>query len=278
MASSCSGGAGCHRSAEKTMAWLLLHISPRHALAVSWEGQAWWGTILHRAPKAAARLLCRLQGGLWVRGLAEKGPRKPARRGRAGWWGREQHPPPCAQPCQQQPARVSHPPQHLLPRGGLSPGHGCEPNHPLVKSNPLGCPASSPRNLSEWEGRGKWGQRGNGGGVGQGTGAGHGTSPVTPGRFELIACRRVSSRGAFLSMKTVAFGMICSDFIKWFQAIGQVSAEKLSPHTEPPMWEMAPALTRTWGCMVPGCVGIGVCFWVELLLGIQPLDRDLALF
>lgn len=91
MASSCSRGAGCHCSTEKTMAWLLFHISPRHALAVSWEGQVRWRTILHWAPKAAARLLCRLQGGLWVRGLAEKGPRKPARRGRAGWWGRGQH-------------------------------------------------------------------------------------------------------------------------------------------------------------------------------------------
>lgn len=102
-------------------------------------------------------------------------------------------PPPCAQPCQQQPARVSHPPQHLLPRAGLSPGHGCKPNHPLVKSSPFGRPVSSPGNLSKWEGRRKWGQWGNGGGMGQGTGTGHGTSPVIPGRFELIAGRGVSS-------------------------------------------------------------------------------------
>lgn len=43
------------------------------------------------------------------------------------------------------------------------------------------------------------------------------------------------SRRAFLSMKAVAFGVICPDFIKRFQAIGQVSSEKLSPQTETPM-------------------------------------------
>lgn len=85
------------------------------------------------------------------------------------------------------------------------------------------------------------------------------------------------SHGAFLFMKAVAFGVICSDFIKRFQAIGQVSYEKLLPQTEIPMWEMIPALTRAWGYAVPG-LWVRVCFWVKLSLGIRPLDRDQALF
>lgn len=283
MASSCSKGAGCHCSAEKTMAWLLLHISPRHALAVSWEGQVRWGTILPWAPKAVARLLCRLQGGLWVRGLAEKGPRKPARRGRAGWWGRGQHLRlALSHANSSQPGSPTHHSTFSLGLGS-APAMGASPTIRWWKAAPLGalfphqgtCPS------------GKGGGNGDSGAMGVAWGkelvlgmahlrsflGGLSSLPA-----EESAPTSQCSRGAFHSMKTVAFGVICSDFIKWFQAIGQVSAEKLSPHTEPPMGEMAPALTRTWGYVVPRCVGVGVCFWVKLFLGIQPLDRDLALF
>lgn len=43
------------------------------------------------------------------------------------------------------------------------------------------------------------------------------------------------SHGAFLSMKAVAFGTIFSDFMKQFQATGQVSPGRLSSQTETPM-------------------------------------------
>lgn len=95
MTASCfSRGARGPCSAEKTVAWLLFHISPQHTLAVSCEGLVWWRTVSSWALKAAARLLCGLQGGPWGRSLSEKGPYgtwKSAQRGRARWWGRKQH-------------------------------------------------------------------------------------------------------------------------------------------------------------------------------------------
>lgn len=66
------------------------------------------------------------------------------------------------------------------------------------------------------------------------------------------------------------------------QAIGQMSLDevqgqsyrhRLKPQREG--WSLGLRLGHTWHQV---CGGIGVGFWVELLLQIQPLDGDLALF